>query len=99
MVRIDQLWAYLDQRFTQRFDGEFGVTFFRSRTLDAASVIDDRDFASLVFGFEYAMKPTLFLRFGLNSFGQEFVNEGTGVANGQTAYFGVYYRGLSRTNR
>jgi hypothetical protein len=99
MVRIDQLWAYLEQRFTQRFDGEFGVTIFRSRTLDAASVIDDRDFASLVFGFEYAMKPTLFLRFGLNSFGQEFVNENTGVANGQTVYFGVYYRGLSRTNR
>jgi hypothetical protein len=99
MVRFDQIWAYLEQRFTQRFNGQFGVTVFRSRTLDAASIIDDRDFASLVFGFEYAMRPTLFLRFGLNSAAQEFVNEGSGVANGNTAYFGVYYRGLSRINR
>lgn len=96
MVR-QELRAYLRQRFSPRLVGNFGVRAASIETAGSITRLDDRDFTRLDVNFEWAMKRTLFLLFGVDSYTQKFAIEDESPTS-NTVFFGVTYKGLSRRN-
>lgn len=94
VVVRDQLRAFLQRQITPRLAGEFGVRWFSYEAIDSARAFDDRTFTRFEMAFDYALKRTLFLSFGLDSMRQKYLGEGTATAN--FLFVGVSYRGLSQ---
>lgn len=94
----NQLWAYLQQQLTPRLVGQFGVRYFTTATLGNASSIDERHYGRLTLGFRWAVKRTLFLTFGVDSFNQRFLNQLNPLTTQNSVFVGVNYRGLSKLN-
>jgi len=94
VVVRDQLRAYLQRQLTPRLGGQFGVRWFSYEALDEARSDDDRTYARAELTFEYTLKRTLFLFFGMDGLNQKY--EGEDAANATSLFVGLTYRGLSR---
>jgi hypothetical protein len=94
----DEIRSYVDRRFSERLSGRFGLVYIVTSSLGDVAVQDDRDYSTLDFSVEWAIKPRLFLVAGLNSRLQKFVNESGETESSEQIRIGIRYRGLSRLN-
>lgn len=92
----DQVNVYLQHQLRERLSAEFGVLLSKQRTVDNVSRRDDREYARLQLGFEWAINPRLFLNSGYRFTAQRFEREATPRANSNLVFVGMTYRGLSR---
>jgi len=94
VVVRDQVRAFSQRQITPRLTSEFGVRWFSYEALDKARSRGDRTYTRAELSFEYMMKRTLFVYFGVDVLRQKYEGEGTANSNG--VFVGVSYRGLSR---
>jgi hypothetical protein len=88
---------YVDRDMTQRLIANFGILVQESKSLGDINSIDDRDYANVGIGFQWAIKPVLFLTAGAEYYAQEFTEDLLGERTNSTSiYVGIGYRGRSR---
>jgi hypothetical protein len=87
---------YWDRAITQRLNTNFGVRVNKTQSLGDVSDRDDRDYARAEVGFEWALKPVLFLGGGYHYTSQDFEFLGGDNSTSQAIFIGLNYRGLSR---
>jgi hypothetical protein len=91
-----ELRVFMDQALTQRLSANFGFRVNETGTLGDISERDNRDYVRAEIGFEWALKPVLFLGGGYHYTSQDFTFLGGNDAKSQSLYIGLNYRGLSR---
>jgi hypothetical protein len=88
---------YFDHALTQRLNARVGIRLNETTSLGDVSQQNDRDYARAEVGFQWALKPVLFLDAGYNYTAQEFTNSLLGEkTDSQAIFIGLRYRGLSR---
>lgn len=89
--------VYYDRVLTQRLDARFGIRMNETKSLGNVNVEDNREYIRAEVGFEWAMRPVLFLesgyRFTAQDFTEDLIQQST---NSNSIYIGMTYRGLSR---
>ncbi len=95
MAVRDEAQIYFEQQVQPRLTARIGGVLFRSESVGSLTGFDDRDYIRFETNFEWAMRRTLFLTFGLDLKRQEFRSDNTN-ATSNSATVGIQYRGLSR---
>jgi hypothetical protein len=93
---VSEARVWLDQRFSERVTGTIGARVQRTKTLDSATKLNDRDYVRLDIGLRWALTERLFLTAGYNITDQEYADDLVGASQSNALYLGINYRGLSR---
>jgi hypothetical protein len=96
LSEVAQLTLYLDQRFSPRVTGRFGVRYDDIATLDEVRTVNDRDYGRVEIEFRWQMARRLSLVGGYQFTAQSFDESPEADADSNSIYFGVMYRGLER---
>jgi hypothetical protein len=96
LAETNQLSLYVDQRFSPRVSGRFGLRYDDIVDLDEVRTIDERDYARLELEFRWAMTMRVSLLAGYQFTAQGFGDSPDSDAESNAVYFGINYRGLSR---
>lgn len=97
LQEVSQVSLYVDQNFTPKLNGRFGIRYDDITTLDEVRTIDQRDYARAEAEFRWAIKQRLFLIAGYQLTAQAFGGSPDSDAESNAIYVGINYRGLSRT--
>jgi hypothetical protein len=95
----DELRFVVNRQLTQRISAQAGAVYTTTKTVDDVQTADDREYARLQFGIEWALKQTMYLGAGIESTTQEFVNEASDKATSNAIFVSITYRGRSRQNQ
>lgn len=96
LSEVRELSLYVDQRFTPRVTGRFGVLYDDISTLDEVRTVNDRDYGRVEIEFRWQMARRLSLIGGYQFTGQSFHESPEADADSNAIYFGLMYRGLER---
>jgi hypothetical protein len=96
LSEVAQLTLYVDQRFSPRVTGRFGVRYDDIATLDEVRTVNDRDYGRVEIEFRWQMARRLSLVGGYQFTAQAFDESPEADADANSIYFGVMYRGLER---
>jgi hypothetical protein len=96
LSEVNQVTAYVQQRFSQSLTGIFGLRYDDIATLDQARTTDERDYARAEIEFRWALGSRMSLLTGYTYTAQSFGEIDVTKAKSNAVYFGVNYRGLSR---
>jgi hypothetical protein len=92
-----ELRLYYDRVLTQRLNARFGVRMNETKALGDVAAEDNREYTRAEVGFEWALKPVLFLEGGYEYTAQDFTEDIIRqTTNSNAIYVGMSYRGLSR---
>lgn len=97
LSEVTQLSMYVDQQFTQTVSGRFGILYDDISTLDEVRTLNERDYTRVDIEFRWAMARRLSLVAGYQLTAQAFGNQSDSDSDSNAIYFGITYRGLSRT--
>jgi hypothetical protein len=96
LSEVNQVTAYVQQRFSQSLTGIFGLRYDDIATLDQVRTTDERDYARAEIEFRWALGTRMSLLTGYTYTAQSFGEIDVTKAKSNAVYFGVNYRGLSR---
>jgi hypothetical protein len=97
LSEVDQITAYVEQDFSPKWTGRFGVRYEDIATLDEVRTTDQRDYARIDVELRWALTRRMSLVTGYQFTAQDFPDQPLPEATSNAVYFGVNYRGLSRT--
>lgn len=96
LSEVDQISVFVEQEFTPKLTGRFGIRYDDIAALDAVEARDDRDYARADVEFRWRMSQRIFLLAGYQYTTQDFPEQPLPQAVSNALYFGVNYRGLSK---
>jgi len=96
LSEVDQISVFVEQDFTPKLSGRFGIRYDDIAALDAVEARDDRDYARADVEFRWQMSQRISLLAGYQFTTQDFPDQPVPQATSNALYFGVNYRGLSR---
>jgi hypothetical protein len=99
LSEVTQLNMFVEQQFSPRLTGRFGVRYDDISELDEVRTIDKRDYTRVEVEFRWALTMRLWLIGGYQLTAQSFGEQPTVDAESNAIFFGINYRGLSRINR
>jgi hypothetical protein len=99
LSEVDQVSVFVDQDFTPKLSGRFGFRYDDIGTIEAVETRDDRDYARIDVEFRWQMSQRISLLAGYQFTAQDFPEQPLPEATANAFYFGVNYRGLSRTQQ
>jgi hypothetical protein len=97
LSEVTQFNLFVEQQFSPRLTGRFGVRYDDISTLDEVRTLNERDYARIETEFRWAMTMRLSLLAGYQLTAQEFANQANTDADSNAVYFGINFRGLSRS--
>ena len=97
LSEVSQVTVFVDQTFSQKLTGRFGLRYDDIATLDQVRTTDERDYARAEVEFRWALGSKMSLLAGYVYTAQSFGEIDVTKAKSNAVYFGISYRGLSRT--
>lgn len=97
LSQVDQVTAYVEQEFSPKLTGRFGVRYEDIATLDEVRTTDPREYGRVDVEFRWALKMRMSLVAGYQFTAQDFPEQPLPEATSNAVYFGINFRGLERT--
>lgn len=96
LSEVDQVSLFVEQDFTPKLSGRFGIRYDDIAALDEVESRNQRDYARADVEFRWQMTQRISLLAGYQYTTQDFPEQPLPEAVSNAFYFGVNYRGLSR---
>jgi hypothetical protein len=96
LSEVEQVSLFVEQTFSPKVVGRFGVRYDDIATLDEVRTVNDRDYGRVEIEFRWALARRMSLVGGYVFTGQSFHDTPEADADSNAIYFGLQYRGLER---